>query len=85
MPFYNEATQMVIGRNYVIMDMVHVRSNGAHDPLKIDINTKMGDVAKIVAKANPNKQIGIMSECFGPATKAAYGEVVWFKHGFQNS
>ena len=79
---YDPKTQMVITRNLGIDAIVHVLPNGAHVSLGYPGSEKLGDVAKIAARLT-GKQIGILSEAFGPNVKAAFGEIVWLKKGFE--
>lgn len=79
---YDTNTQMLITRNLSIDKWVHVMPNGSHISLGYPASEKAGDIAKTVARMT-GKQIGILSEVFGPACKALYGEIVWFKKGFE--
>lgn len=80
---FNNETSYVIARNDAIGYYCRVNPNGSHSPLAYKVDMKVGEVARIVAKLYPEKQIGIMSDTFGPATKQVYGEIVWMKKGFE--
>lgn len=79
---YDATTKYVITKNEGIDKWVHVLPNGAHEPLPYPLTMKAGEVGPIVAKAQPDKQIGFLAELFGPATKSFYGEIVWMQPGW---
>lgn len=82
MGFYDDSTKLVITRNEAIGAFCIVKPNGSHSSLGFPATMKIGDVAREVAGNNPGKQLGILSECFGPATKRVYGPIVWMKLNF---
>jgi hypothetical protein len=74
---------LVIGRNEGVGRWAIVREDGSHKPLGFPASMKAGDVARAMACAYPDNQIGVLASDFGPEAVKTYGEIVWLRKGFE--
>ena len=74
--------RIVIERNNLTGWFCLRHEDGRYEETRLPITRRVGDVAKIVAKANPGAQIGCLSADFGPICTLEFGNVVWLRPDF---